>query len=374
MTGTPILDLEQAPPELKSSRRNRLIGLAIGVVLGLLLAYFTRDDAPNLNFLYWIPALYLAVAVHELGHLTAGAIVGMKPGGLVIGGLTIMKSGDRYSVRFDFKRIIGGGMALPLTQKDKFTPRQFAWMVAGGPVASLALSVLCGTLSILQSDYSGSWINVLFWMALLTMTLLIPASAGLNKSDGARLRDLLHHPDGVGPWIALVALQSDEKRGVRPRDWDPELVERALITPPDVNEYPYSELLMFYRQADLGNEAAATEHLENVLATSVRGQKLFCHACYLEASAASALMRKSAAQARVWLDRACKLRKPLMRDSVDAAIAIAEERYDDALIHLRKAREFFRKRKLDSGLARFAIENLEKYEALCTSALSTPAA
>ena len=373
MTGTPILDLEQAPPELKSSRRNRLIGLAIGAMIGGLLALFTRDDAPNLNFLYWIPALYVAVAVHELGHLLAGSLVGMKPGGLVIGGLAIMKSGDHYSIRFDFKRIIGGGMAMPLTQKDKFIPRQFAWMVAGGPIASLSLTVLCGTLSVVRSDYSGGWINVLFWMALLTMTSLIPASAGLNKSDGARLRELLRHPDRVGPWIALVAIQSEEKQGILPRDWDSELVDRALATPPDANEYPFCQLLMFYRQADLGNETAATEHLENVLATAVRGRKLFCHACYLEAAAASAMMRKNSANAKTWLERACKLQKPLMRDSVDGAIAICEERYEEALNHLQKAREFIKRRKLDSGLARFAKENLEKYEALCKSALSTPA-
>ena len=69
-------------------------------------------------------------------------------------------------------------MALPLTQKDKFSPGQFAWLVTGGPIASLAFTVACAALSILHADHSGGRINILFWTALLTMTSLIPATCG----------------------------------------------------------------------------------------------------------------------------------------------------------------------------------------------------
>src|SRR6202044_3463050 len=99
------------------------------------------------------------------------------------------------SVRFDFRRILGGGVAVFLTRKNEFSANQFAWAVAGGPLASLALTVVCGAISAVHSDHSGGWINSLFWMGLLSMSSLIPLSAGLNKSDGARLWELLRHPD-----------------------------------------------------------------------------------------------------------------------------------------------------------------------------------
>ncbi len=373
---TPILDLEQAPPELKKrSRLSTLVGYAIPAAIGALLAIWTPDDLfTNFNFLLLLPAIYISIAVHELGHLLAGAITGMKPGALVVGGIVIMNSGDHWSVRFDFKRILGGGFMMPLTQKDRFSPSQFAWMVAGGPIASLALTILCGALSVLHGDYRGGWTNLLFCLGLLSMMNLIPMSAGTRKTDGARLLDLLRHPDRTEAWIALIAMQSEERRGVRPRDWDPELVERVLATAPEASEYPYSELLMYYREADLGDQEAALSHMENALAASGRGGKVFSYACYLEAAVASARMRKNAGQSRTWLERAYKLRKRIkgLGDAVDAAIAICEERYDDAHTHLRITREFWKRRKFDSGLARFALENLERNEALCKSALAAP--
>ena len=252
-----------------------------------------------------------------------------------------------------------------LTMKNQFSPNQFAWAVAGGPLASFALMVACGAISLLHSDYSGGWTNTLFWMALLSMSSLIPASAGVNKSDGARLWELLRHPERSQSWIALIAMNSEEKRGVRPRDWDPELVERVQATDPAAKEYAFTELLMFYRQLDQGDEAAATGHLENALSASSQCGKLVRYCCYLEAAAASASIRKNAGNARIWFERALKVRKPLMTDSTEAAIAICEERYEDALRHIDAARRFVSRRRLDSGLVRVGLDMLEQREADC---------
>jgi hypothetical protein len=325
MSGSPILDLEQAPPKPKSKWLFTLICLVVGAAIGIMLD--AKSDAlPSLNFLIIFPALYVAVAIHEVGYLLAGLIVGMKPGGLVVGGFSIVKSGRHHSVRFDYRRILGGGMAMFLTTKNQFGPNQFAWSVAGGPLASFALMVGCGAVSVLHSDYTGGWTNILFWMALLSLSSLIPASSGISKSDGARLWELLRHPDRAQSWIALVAMNSEDKRGVRPRGWDPELVERVQATDPAAKEYPFIELLMFYRQLDQGNEAAAVGHLENALSASSQSGKLIRYCCCLEAAGASASIRKHAGNARIWFERARKVRKPIMSDSTQALIAICEER------------------------------------------------
>lgn len=193
----------------------------------------TSDAAPRLNFLLIFPALYVAVAVHELGHLLAGRIVGMKPGGLVIGGFSIVKSGRHHSVRFDYRRIMGGGMAMFLTTKNRVGPNQFAWAVAGGPLASLALTAVFGAVLLLHSDYSGGWTNILFWVSLLGMSSLIPASAGVNKSDGARLWELLRHPDRA----VLDCSHRHEQRGKEGRSparlgcWQPTRPRRNIHIP-----------------------------------------------------------------------------------------------------------------------------------------------
>src|SRR5690348_12569943 len=70
MSPTPILDLEQDPPPLPSRLRANGIGLLVGGVLGVFLA----NQPPDINVALLFPALFLSIAVHELGHLVAGRL------------------------------------------------------------------------------------------------------------------------------------------------------------------------------------------------------------------------------------------------------------------------------------------------------------
>ncbi len=130
-------------------------------------------------------------------------------------------------------------------------------------------------------------------------------------------------------------------------------------------EYPYCQLLAFYRQLDEGSQPAALQHLDNALAGSLRTGNPFRHILFLEAAGASATLRKRPDQARSWRDRACKLRKPESLDAVEAAIAICEGRYAHAARHLEAAKAHIARRKLDSGLIRFAKEKWAQHEAVC---------
>jgi hypothetical protein len=70
MSETPILDLDQPPPEPPATMVPLLIGLAIGAVLGGILILADMGKLPDwrwptLNGLLLIPALYPAIAFHE---------------------------------------------------------------------------------------------------------------------------------------------------------------------------------------------------------------------------------------------------------------------------------------------------------------------
>jgi len=131
--------------------------------------------------------------------------------------------------------------------------------------------------------------------------------------------------------------------------------------------YVYGQLMAFYRVFDEGHEMLALEHLENALARSARAGAAR-YALFLEAASASANIRRQAAAARIWRERACKLRKPESLDVVDAGIAMCEGRYEQATQHWQAARQHVSRRKLDSGLVRFAKEKWAEYEAACNSA------
>jgi hypothetical protein len=367
MSSTPILDLQVEPPRPRS---RRWIGVLTGVALGLLIGLTSGMNLlhlPQINGLLFFPAMYVAIAVHEAGHLIAGMIVGMPPGAVTIGGIVIFKSGQRWRARFNFRCLLGG-MAKVLPPKSGASRSEFVWMIAGGPIASIILTGACAFMSEFYGTEGWGWIGSLFWAALLTVIVsLIPISAGMNKSDGARILTILRSPEQFRSWSALMALQTEETKGVTPREWDADLVREMLTASRSANEYPYVQMLAFYRSLHEKQEQEALQHLENALATSDRCGKILRQCIFLEAGEISAYIRRSTPQARTWLERTGKVRKPLSTDGVEAGIAICQGRYDEARRHLNGIRLRAERRKLDSGLARFSKENLEEHEQLCES-------
>jgi hypothetical protein len=234
-----------------------LISLIAGLTIGLILIFEDQDKLPHwywpaFNGLLLIPALYVAIAIHEIGHLLAGTLVGLDTGGIAIGGFVFLRSGRNWTFRFD-RRCWAGGFFKPLTNTAAFRPGRFAWMVAGGPLASLALTVVCFLLYLRSGN--GTWYTTgsLFWVALFILIIsAVPFSSGLNRSDGARLWLLLQHPERARSWMALLALQTEEAKGLRPHEWDPELFRQAVSFDAPDSEYPYCQLMAFYRRLDEG--------------------------------------------------------------------------------------------------------------------------
>ena len=74
----------------------------LGISPDLHLRYFT-----GFNGLLILPALYVTTAIHELGHLIAGRIVGMRPSAIMIAGIVIFKSGAHWGIgRWVFQRLL----------------------------------------------------------------------------------------------------------------------------------------------------------------------------------------------------------------------------------------------------------------------------
>src|SRR3954463_8060280 len=108
MSDTPILDLECEPPAPRRPRLLRLVGLLIGFLIGVMISSITilgdEDQLPDwhwpaFNVRLLVPALYVAIGVHELGHLLAGVVAGFDSGGISIGGFMLLKSGKNWAFR-----------------------------------------------------------------------------------------------------------------------------------------------------------------------------------------------------------------------------------------------------------------------------------
>ena len=352
MRETPILDLQRDPPKLR--RAWAPIVFAAAIVLAVLRWNLHID-------LWWIPLVYVGVTIHELGHLVAGKLVGLNPAAIMVGGLSIFKSGDRWVCRFDFRQLLGGGVAAPLARKGH-SNRSKAIMVAGGPLATLLLAVIAGV--------TWGWTSSLCSINLFLLASTMLPVQGVNKSDIPRIWQLLRDPQGSEAWTALIQVQTQDMEGVLPRDWDPEIVAQMLQSDAKSGDYAYRQLLAFYRQLDLGDSEQALQHLETALASSALSGNLVRHLCFLEASASSALYRHNSAAACTWLARAIQVRRPVSRHGVEAAIAQAEGRYQDGLQSWDAALAYLVKRKLDSGLVRFAKRIIADHQQECRQALS----
>jgi hypothetical protein len=389
LSATPLLDLElESPQPQRRSLVRRIVKYTIYVLIVMAIDVGLRvasdlgwfdslhlPELPSLNVWLLPPAVYIAILVHELGHLAAGLMVGMNPGGICVGGVMFAKSGQRWIFRFE-RRYLSGGFAIPLPPERAFRRAPHAWMIAGGPLASILLTSVCGLAIRAFGNGASDWIGTLFWSAALTTaSCVIPYSVSGQMSDAARLWQLLTNPGRTRRWMALVALQAEEMKGVRPRDWNAEVVDLALESADSEPQYAAVQLLAGYRRMDQGDQDAALQHLENALAApSGNTQKSILHACYLEASAMSARHRHNAAQARVWMDRAAALKapsRPGQTAGVEARLAMAEGRFAEALDHWARFRDLIEKKRFDSGTARFAKDNIAEAEAECRAALAS---
>jgi hypothetical protein len=362
MSRTPILDLETPPPALQRP----WFGFSVAVLAATVLLNVLPVQ---LDGLWALPLLYASVAIHEAGHLLGAKLVGMEAGGVVIGGLMFLRSGDRWVTRFEWRRMLSGGLAKPLPKVGDFHRASYAWMVAGGPLATLALLAGSGIPYWRLGAGVPTWLSTLFWVnILLAFSCLIPYRMGLSRSDAGWLL-LLRKPAESRAWMGLLQVMAQEAAGTLPRDWNGEAFE-AMMAGDSGSTACVRHMLAFYRSINQGLETEAVDYLEQALGASGLCGRQVRQWCFLEASCSSALLLARADQARHWLEAARRLRKPESTRGPEAGIAMAEGRNADALKLWNEALAFTARRKLDSGLVRLAKERMMYYRGRCQETAS----
>ncbi len=176
-----------------------------------------------------IPVLFLLViAVHELGHLLGGLSQGMRFLLLIFG--PFQWSATSEGIRFRWVTNLGlmGGIAATLPVKMDNLRRQTLPMIAGGPLASLALTLAGGALAASLDGRAGAYAAI---VALLSLAIFLvtafPFRAGGFMSDGMQFIEVLRGGVAIVERTDLLRLSCSSLSGVRPRDWEPALVTRV---------------------------------------------------------------------------------------------------------------------------------------------------
>jgi hypothetical protein len=333
-------------------------GMVIGGLFGVAIGVFAKDALPDLDLgvagkLGMAAALVIAfpllVGVHELGHLLGGIAVGFRPLLFMVGPLRIERIGDRVKTSFTFKNAMFGGLAACVPMDTRDLRRRMMWMIAGGPLGSLAAGALLLAAGALAADapVAKTLLFVFGFVSLLIGAIaLMPAQAQGFYSDGARIIRLIRGGADVEREVAVLAIMGASMSGQRPRDWNPQLIAAASAGEPDTLFGAAARQYAYQFEMDRGRVDAARVHLEAALSATEILPKQARPGLMLLAAYFAARVDGDTERARSFLARAegGLLTPGHTRPLVEAAIARAEgdralaaERLDAAEAALHKA-------------------------------------
>lgn len=190
--------------------------------------------------------LFLVITAHELGHLLGGRIARFRFLLLVVGPLKVTRSAEGLAFSWNRSLPLAGGLAAsgPAPEDLDDLPRRSAYMVLGGPLASLSLGAVAIFAYRVLADAPAMSTSpayvVLVWLvmlggatsALVGVTTLIPGRTSGFMTDGARLLQLLRGGPAAEAEIAVQTLVAWSTGGVRPEEWLDDVIARALTAPP----------------------------------------------------------------------------------------------------------------------------------------------
>lgn len=187
-----------------------------------------------------------------------------------------------------------------------------------------------------------------------------PGTAGGFKTDGKRVFDLLRGDRRSEQEAAVLALTTAGLAGVRPADYDPGLVARAVSLGDGSLFDLYGNLTAYAWAADRRDWPAAQGHLDRVLAGEAQLVPYVRDVVRCEYAWLLATTRAGATVARAWLDSAGRIDfDPATRLRAEAAVLLAEDRPAEAVARAREGLQALKHRSLSPVENPFAREALE---------------
>lgn len=194
-----------------------------------------------------IPGMLLVFYAHELGHVVGGLACGYRFIALICGPFAFSRVGGRLKPEVNRLWSLYGGIAMLAPRGGRLPPtRDAVALFAAGPLASLLLGVvflalhfgtgldavtrrtiMAGTHSVADLLLGGFTLLTGVSSVAIAVVTLIPNAVGGFTSDGAAIRLLLRGGAEAERLQAMSALMGRLAEGARPRDWEPELVQRA---------------------------------------------------------------------------------------------------------------------------------------------------
>lgn len=265
--------------------------MGAGVGSGGMLLYLIGRDMLMIQPPGWITAIstmvlviFVAILIHELGHLLAGNAVGFKFLMLSVGPFKVQKTGDKIRPGINKHLNRSGGLTLMIPECLEPENSKMFWFIAAGPLANFILGAL--TLAFVFLLWGGSVTPAMnyvlyllfttgFVSILLGVVSIIPSESDAFESDGRQLLDLLKGGDKAVAKQQLTILSVSILNGTRPRDIDKSLLESVLsrLNSQSPSQASMTRFIEAYHHLDCGSIEAA-ETILDTLTTEFESQKM----------------------------------------------------------------------------------------------------
>lgn len=341
-----------------------VFGAGIGYVLGGGLKKSPLGEQlgqPGLiDVVFMLGSIVPILAVHELGHLAGAKWQGMRFILFVAGPFQVTRtpSGLRFSLVWNLGTF--GGLAAALPDQSRPIRPQLLSMITCGPLASLLLALVGGLIFAIvpgKPGLYGAYIGAV--SAMIFLVTAIPSRAGGFMTDGMQFIEVWRGGQAVMHRQKITALSSQSLAGLRPRDWDSELLHDILQSCDSMQPLfqTASYHLALLAALDRGDSEAAHNYAEWLSKHTTNypvgiRQGLTLELCLY------ALRSGDLKSARRWYSESKGgLVDQSRRNLVEAELANAEGRRDDVVRRIEQARTQLSK-SMDAGVAVMTADDL----------------
>jgi hypothetical protein len=377
-TATPILD---SAVRRKRKRQNLAaigFGLLVGIPFWAMLlvasnrAFATRSQGANFIVVTYFLAVLSAIIVHELGHLSAGWLVGFHFSSITIGPVSLSLEYGAPKLRIR-RSLPASGYAGMYIDRVRRLRRRLLIFSAAGPLASL----LSAAITALLQPYvvmPGTWLSTLadlFWMISLFFGImsLFPFRLGPLYPDGARVWMLKSSRAKSRRWLSICAIGAQQQSGIRSRELRRTWLDAASAVPDDSYDDFSGNWAAYIAANGRKDEATASLHLERCLALVSSLGPAMRDLVAIEAAVFTAWFRNDADLAEKWrrqikkmtaLPQLMQVRLKIASSCARAEFTLALSRLQDALAIIQKLPETPVKDMLVEGFVEWRDEILER--------------
>jgi len=343
-----------------------LLGAAFGVSIALLGERYAWFNRLGQACLLLLPAMYVTIFVHELGHLAAALAIGFRWREFAVGPVVVRRESGGLRWHFSLSRVFSGGQVQATPRSADGLRWRFLVLLAGGP---LLTAVVFAVLPFLPA---GPWTTALGLGNLLcALTSWLPYYTGGYVTDAKAIALLWRSGPEAEGFAALVYIVMSDGQGVLPRDWDVARLAQ-LEAAADAPLAATACVLMLAHTLDRRDPDAIAAATERALARASTAIPLHRRMILETAAYVQGIYRRDAALAAAWLEDARKVSGVVVEKDWDAdsmgAIALASGNCAEAREHFQRALGRLDRQPPGSGSVAASRARLEGLIAMCGQA------